>query len=129
MIARYGDGYAKCWIVAGAVLLTGCNEVACPASDTVTMPSGEFSPANSGRWVEKENGEDVEDAEDAVPERFPHGAIGGDEIEDARLPPGEPILSARLSIDREDGIVIRTYVDDDGRTVEERWRFREEATP
>jgi hypothetical protein len=125
MNARWTAGL-KWGVVTGVMLVWGCQEFACPQSAVVDMPSGEFAPAVLSRWVEELDGTDVDDAS---PGSFPHGAIDGGEPEDEDLPAGESLPTARLDIDTEQGIVVRSYVDDDGRTVEERWRFREGVTP
>lgn len=113
-----------------------------PGGVSVPLPSGEFAPA-SGELVH--NG----DSDSPLNETFPHGAYqewpssgqghAGDggglagsagasspspEVDDV-YGKGAYIPSARLLVDRNQGSVTRSYVDDQGRSVVESWRIKE----
>jgi hypothetical protein len=126
--------------VAAASLLTGCiwQPGDCgPGPERVTMPSGEFAPA--ALYVNSEGiGEPLFTGTfpRGVTGSLPDGAQGGagglggasGSAGAAGGPPtsgtGTFIPSAKLRIDRPGRLVTRTYVDAQGRTVEELWTFK-----
>jgi len=106
----------------------GCDDPL--SAPIVRMPSGTFSPAATAPSVQASTGPDGRD--------FPRGALGvldsagGEGGEGGEgggggapsLPPSWDVIpSASLEVDRDAGLVIRRYLDEQGRQVEERYRI------
>jgi hypothetical protein len=91
-----------------------------PSQRDVQMPSGGYSPASYIRLV-------LWDGERLFTGEFPHGAVDPTKENPPQVPNGEPIPSTRLAVDRKEGVIVRSYLDTEGRLVEERWRIRGEA--
>jgi len=91
-----------------------------PGQRDVPLPSGGYSPASYFRLV-------LWDGERLFTGEFPHGAVDPAQEPPPDVPHGEAVPSARLSVDREAGIIVRSYLDLDGHLVEERWQIRGEG--
>jgi hypothetical protein len=132
---RDGNFWSGC-VLAGSALTTfvACTIDFQPCPDvpdsSVDIPSGIFAPAE-GRHLERLVGTLQ------FTESFPRAATGltvppnalgteGRPPYDASAysSPPEYLPTATLTIDRGLGIVTRSYLDAEGRMVEERWRFK-----
>lgn len=120
-------GWAGVMILA-ADLALGCSESLppCPEFDThvVPLPSATFEPALTNHYLD-------DDPEALFEGSFPGGAVSPnvDVDPDEVAPGGTAVPSARLVIDREARVLIRSYIDDQGRTVEERWTMTPTELP
>lgn len=132
---RAGNFWPDC-VLAGSALVAvaGCtHEVqTCPdvLDSSVDIPTGIFAPAE-GRHLDRLVGTPL------FTETFPHPAVGLVPYDASFGPDGAPpydssaysgppqsLPSASLTIDRALGIVTRSYLDAEGRLIEERWRFK-----
>lgn len=103
-------------------LTLACGETPpCPevTEHVVALPSGPFGPAVSDRILDPVDGEPLPGGP------FPRGATDPDfePSSDVTTPGGTAVPSARILVDRAAHLVVRTYVDDEGRMVEERWNM------
>jgi len=123
-----GTLVATLGVLLGCAITTPCPEF---PDEVVLLPTGMFSPAVAHQRT-------TTTGAPLFTTTFPRGAMDPSlpvaMVVDRTRPaydasayvgPGEAISSAVLTVNRETGVVMRIYTSPEGRSVEERWRFRE----
>jgi len=112
----FGLAAAGLWLTQACSELPPCEE---PMEFLASVPSGTFAPAVTNRVVQV-------DGELLFEGSFPRGALDPSVDADPEdiTPGGTAVPSARLEIDRPGLSLVRSYIDDQGRLVEETWRMQ-----